>query len=69
VDKAISEANTVGDDAERNKQYQAITSQLMDEAIFLPLYNVSGVFSTVANLKGLQFGPTGYAYFHTAALA
>jgi peptide/nickel transport system substrate-binding protein len=69
VDKAISEANTVGDDSERNKQYQAITSQLMDEAIFLPLYNVSGVFSTVANLKGLQFGPTGYAYFHTAALA
>jgi len=33
------------------------------------LFAVVGVFSTVANLKGLQFGPTGYAYFHTAALA
>jgi hypothetical protein len=41
----------------------------MEQAIFLPLYNVSGVYSTVKNLTGLHFGPTGYALFHTARLA
>jgi hypothetical protein len=41
----------------------------MDDAVFLPLWNVSGIFSAVSNLKGLNFGTTGYALFHSAELA
>jgi hypothetical protein len=40
----------------------------MQSAIFLPLWNVSGIFSAVSNLNGLHFGVLGYALFHNAAL-
>lgn len=68
VDAAIAKANTVADDATRIADYEAVTHTLMQAAIFLPLWNVSGIYSAVKNLKGLQFGVTGYSLFHTAAL-
>jgi peptide/nickel transport system substrate-binding protein len=68
LDASVVKANGTVDDASRTAQYEAITMKLMQQAIFLPLYNVSGVFSAVKNLTGLHFGVTGYAFFHTAAL-
>jgi peptide/nickel transport system substrate-binding protein len=68
VDAAIAKANTTVDDASRTTQYEQITNTLMQDAIFLPLWNVSGIFSAVSNLNGLHFGVLGYALFHTAAL-
>lgn len=68
VDAAIAKANTTVDDATRTAQYQQITQTLMQAAIFLPLWDVSGIFSAVSNLHGLHFGVTGYALFHAAEL-
>lgn len=68
VDSSIIRANGTVDEAARTAQYQQITHTLMEAAIFLPLWNVSGVFSAASNLKGLHFGVTGYPFFHTAQL-
>jgi peptide/nickel transport system substrate-binding protein len=67
-DKAIMKANTVVDQANRNQDLEDITSNLNDQAIFLPLWNVSGVYSNVKNLSNVKYGPTGYAMFHVAEL-
>jgi peptide/nickel transport system substrate-binding protein len=69
VDAGIAQANATIDDTTRTAQYQQVTRTLMDDAAFLPLWNVSGIFSAVSNLKGLNFGTTGYALFHSAELA
>jgi peptide/nickel transport system substrate-binding protein len=68
VDSGIAKANTIVDDAARTTQYEQITHTLMQDAVFLPLWNVSGVFSAASNLNGLHFGVTGYPFFHSAAL-
>ena len=68
-DTALEQANTVINQAKRNQELESITANLMEQAIFLPLYNVSGLYSIVKNLANLHFGPTGYAMFHTAELA
>ncbi len=68
LDSSILQANSTVDDAARISQYEKVTTKLMEDATFLPLYNVSGVFSTVKNLSGLHFGVSGYALFHTAHL-
>ncbi len=68
-DKDLAQLNTVVNEVQRNQGLQKATENLMAQGIFLPLWNVSGVYSTVMNLKGLHFGPTGYALFHTAELA
>jgi peptide/nickel transport system substrate-binding protein len=67
-DAAWEKANTVIGQTKRDQELQSITTKLIEQAIFLPLYNVSGVYSIVKNLTGLHFGPTGYALFHTARL-
>lgn len=67
-DAAIKQANTVADQAKRTKAFEDITAHQQDQAIFLPLWNVSGVYSTVNNLKKVHYGATGYAMFHTAEL-
>jgi peptide/nickel transport system substrate-binding protein len=69
VDSGIAQANATMDDTTRSGQYQQVTQTLMEDAIFLPLWNVSGIFSAASNLKGLNFGTTGYALFHAAELA
>lgn len=65
-DASIKKANTVADQKQRTQDYENITTKLMEQAIFLPLWNVSGIYSAVHNLSGLHFGATGYALLHTA---
>jgi peptide/nickel transport system substrate-binding protein len=67
IDAAIPKANSIVDEAARTAAYEKITTTLMDDAIFLPLWNVSGVYSGAANLADVHFGPTGYSYYHTAS--
>jgi peptide/nickel transport system substrate-binding protein len=69
IDSAINKANTIADDTQRTAAYEQITTTLMEAAIFLPLWNVSGVYTGDSNLKNVHFGPTGYSYYHTAYLA
>lgn len=68
IDAAMPRANGTADEASRTAQWQQITHTLMEDAIFLPLWNVSGVFSATSNLKGMHFGVTGYPFFHSASL-
>jgi peptide/nickel transport system substrate-binding protein len=69
VDAAIDAANAIADTAARTAAYDKITTTLMDAAIFLPLWNVSGVYSGTKTLKNVHFGPTGYSYYHTASIS
>ncbi|HZX03875.1 ABC transporter substrate-binding protein [Kribbella sp.] len=66
IDAAIPKANTIVDAAARTTAYEKVTTTLMQDAIFLPLWNVSGVYSGAANLADVHFGPTGYSYYHAA---
>lgn len=67
IDTAIPAANTVVDEAQRTAAYEKITTTLMQDAIFLPLWNVSGTYSAVKNLSNIKFGATGYSYYHAAS--
>jgi peptide/nickel transport system substrate-binding protein len=67
IDSAIAQANATVDDTQRASAYEAITTTLMQDAIFLPLWNVSGIYSGVKNLKDVKFGATGYSYYHVAS--
>jgi peptide/nickel transport system substrate-binding protein len=69
IDAAINNANTITDTAQRTAAYNKITTTLMEAALFLPLWNVSGVYSATSSLKNVHFGPTGYSYYHTAYVA
>jgi peptide/nickel transport system substrate-binding protein len=69
VDAAITAANATVDTDQRTKAYEAITTTLMQDAIFLPLWNVSGIYSGVKNLKDVKFGATGYSYYHVASFS
>jgi len=69
IDAAIPKANSTVDTAARTAAYEKITTTLMDDAIFLPLWNVSGVYSATTKLSDVHFGATGYSYYHVAALA
>lgn len=69
IDAAVKEGNAIVDPAARAAAFEKVTTTLMEDAIFLPLWNVSGSYSAASNLKGLHFGPTGYTFFHTAELA
>jgi peptide/nickel transport system substrate-binding protein len=66
IDAAIPEANRTVDTAARTAAYEKITTTLMEAAVFLPLWNVSGVYSGSANLTDVHFGATGYSYYHAA---
>jgi peptide/nickel transport system substrate-binding protein len=69
IDAAIAAANATVDTDQRTKAYEAITTTLMQDAIFLPLWNVSGIYSGVKNLKDVKFGATGYSYYHVASFS
>ncbi len=69
IDAAITAANAIVDTDQRTAAYEAITTKLMEDAIFLPLWNVSGIYSAAKNLEDIHFGASGYALFHTAHFA
>jgi peptide/nickel transport system substrate-binding protein len=69
IDKAITEANAIVDPDARTAAYEKITTTLMQDAIFLPLWNVSGIYSAAKNLQDIHFGASGYSLFHTAHFA
>ncbi len=69
IDTAISQANTITDPAKRTALFEKVTTTLMQDAIFLPLWNVSGTYSGSKSLHNVHFGATGYSYYHTATFA
>jgi peptide/nickel transport system substrate-binding protein len=66
MDAAVAAANTFADEEERAAAYQGITTTVMEEALYLPLWNVSGIYSARTDLTAISFNATGYALFHAA---
>jgi peptide/nickel transport system substrate-binding protein len=68
MDQAISDANATADDAARNKKYEAISTQLMKDAIYVPLWDTNGAFTLASDVSGLHETLNGYITFHSASL-
>jgi peptide/nickel transport system substrate-binding protein len=68
VDTAIAKANATASDSARGALYEQIGETLMEDAMFLPLSDVNGSFSTTSQVKGLQPTLNGYILFHSARL-
>jgi peptide/nickel transport system substrate-binding protein len=69
VDAMIAKANTTPDETARNSLYETVGTTLMNDAIFLPLWDVTGSFTTAPSVQGLKSTLNGYILFHTARLA
>ncbi|GAA3559220.1 ABC transporter substrate-binding protein [Microlunatus spumicola] len=66
VDKMIAEANATADEAARNALYEKVGQTLMTDAIYLPLWDVNGAFTTPTDVQGLHPTFNGYVTFHSA---
>jgi peptide/nickel transport system substrate-binding protein len=69
VDAMIAKANATPDDAARNSLYETVGTTLMNDAIFLPMWDVTGSFTTANNVQGLKTTLNGYIMFHKARLS
>jgi peptide/nickel transport system substrate-binding protein len=68
VDTMIAKANATSGEATRNSMYETIGTTLMNDAIFLPMWDVTGSFTTAPNVEGLKSTLNGYIMFHKARL-
>lgn len=57
IDAQIAAANATPDAAARAKAYQQIQSELMQQAMFVPIYDLSAVFVTAKSVAGLVYTP------------
>jgi len=69
IDALIAQANKTAADAARNALYEQISTDLMKDAIYLPLWNVNDPFTMAPGVSGLHTTLNGYVTFHAAALA
>jgi peptide/nickel transport system substrate-binding protein len=68
IDSMIARANVTADESARDSLYENISTTLMNDAIYLPLWDVNGEFTTAHNLRGLKPTLNGYILFHSARL-
>jgi peptide/nickel transport system substrate-binding protein len=68
IDAMIAKANATADEAARDSVYETIGTTLMSDAIFLPMWDVTGSFTTAPNVEGLKSTLNGYIMFHKARL-
>jgi peptide/nickel transport system substrate-binding protein len=66
VDAMIAKANETADEADRNALYEQVGQTLMQDAIYLPLWDVNGAFTMPPTVKGLHPTFNGYLTFHSA---
>jgi peptide/nickel transport system substrate-binding protein len=69
VDAMIAQANKTAGTAARDSLYEQVCVDLMEDAIYLPLWNVNDPFTMTSGLSGLHTTLNGYVTFHSAALA
>jgi peptide/nickel transport system substrate-binding protein len=69
IDALIAKANATAADAARNALYEQVSTTLMKDAIYLPLWNVNDPFTMAPGVSGLHTTLNGYVTFHAAALA
>lgn len=68
VDTKIAKANATADDQTRDGLYQQVSMTLMKDAIYLPLWDVNGLFTMPTTVKGLHPTFNGYVAFHSATM-
>jgi peptide/nickel transport system substrate-binding protein len=68
IDAMIAKANVTADETARNALYEQISTILMQDAMYLPLWDVTGAFTNAHNVQGLHPTLNGYILFHNARL-
>lgn len=68
VDNLIAKANATADEAARNALYEQVCTILMTDAMYLPLWDVNGAFTTTKAVQGLKTTLNGYILFNGAKL-
>ncbi|MDT0261669.1 ABC transporter substrate-binding protein [Jatrophihabitans lederbergiae] len=68
IDAEIAKANATADDTARNAMYTDIGTKLMQDGVFLPLYDVTFAFTMSKKLSGVKTTLNGYVLFHGAKL-
>ena len=68
VDQMIAKANATAADAARNGLYQQVGTKLMQDSMYLPLWDVAGAFTLAPKVKNLHQTLNGYLAFHSATL-
>ncbi len=66
VDAMIAKANATAADAARNSLYEKVGSTLMQDAMYLPLWDVNGAFTMASSVKNVSTTLNGYILFHGA---
>jgi peptide/nickel transport system substrate-binding protein len=69
IDAMIAQANKTAGTAARDSLYEQICVDLMQDAIYLPLWNVNDPFTMTSGVSGLHTTLNGYITFHSASLA
>jgi peptide/nickel transport system substrate-binding protein len=69
IDAMIAQANETAGTAARDSLYEQVCVDLMQDAIYLPLWNVNDPFTMTSGISGLHTTLNGYVTFHSAALA
>jgi peptide/nickel transport system substrate-binding protein len=69
IDTMIAQANRTAGTTARDSLYEQICTDLMQDAIYLPLWNVNDPFTMTPSVSGLHTTLNGYVTFHSAALA
>jgi peptide/nickel transport system substrate-binding protein len=69
VDAMIAKANTTADESARNAIYDQVCTTLMQDAVYLPLWDVNGAFTMSPKVQGVTTTLNGYLLFHGAELS
>jgi peptide/nickel transport system substrate-binding protein len=69
VDAAIAKANATAATASRNAQYEAVCLTLMQDAVYLPLWEVNGQFTMSPKVSGIKTTLNGYILFTGAKVS
>ncbi|MGH3275370.1 MAG: ABC transporter substrate-binding protein, partial [Streptosporangiaceae bacterium] len=68
VDQMIATANSTANDSARNALYEQVCMTLMQDAMYLPLWDVNEPFTTSPSVSGLHTTLNGYITFHSASV-
>jgi peptide/nickel transport system substrate-binding protein len=69
IDKLIAKANSTAADGARGALYEQVSTKLMQDAAYLPLWDVNGAFTMAKKVQGIKTTLNGYILFNGAKLS
>jgi peptide/nickel transport system substrate-binding protein len=66
VDAKITQANGTVDENQRSGLYHDVIKTLVEQAVFVPLYNLQSIMVTAPSVKNVKFTINGQPLFHAA---